>query len=92
MKHIVVIFAFLLLVPELSAKDLYAFHPDSLMPAAMVNKSELFYDSLEVRAHRHRFTRLALRCHDYQSGGKISTRKSYRTNITGSLKGKPLLQ
>ncbi|HBL77203.1 MAG: hypothetical protein A2W90_14845 [Bacteroidetes bacterium GWF2_42_66] len=56
MKYIQIIFAVLLLIADLSAKGLYTSSPDTLVPPSVVSKADLFYDSLEVRAHRHRLT------------------------------------
>jgi hypothetical protein len=56
MEHVQIVFLFLMLVTGLSAKGAGTSPQDTLKTAPVANKSDLFYDSLDVRAHRHRFT------------------------------------
>lgn len=58
MKKALVLFAFIFLYQYLIAKTNFAFEPDTIKVNSNGTNSELFYDSLKIKAHRHRFTRL----------------------------------
>ena len=56
MKNLILCITVLFFSPYLLAGNFIAGYPDTLRVDSVAIKSEQFYDSLRIRAHRHRFT------------------------------------
>ena len=56
MKNVIIVIAILFLSQDLFADKLFDHIQDTVKVNPAGNRSDLFYDSLDVRAHRHRFT------------------------------------
>lgn len=56
MKNVIICIAILFFSPKLYAGSFIINYPDTIVVDSVSVKSDMFYDSLKVRAHRHRFT------------------------------------